>query len=160
MEWLDCSIPLRPAGRLDSKEFDAMEDMFHIQSADELLGQDWLQIFATTDVAEVVDKLTHLDIHQKADLLQVLHENEKMFDGTLGVYLHKKVHIDIDPDAKPVHARPYPVPRVHLSTFKKELYILMKLGVLVLQQQSEWALPTFIVQKKMAVSVGLATCVN
>ena len=60
-----------------------------------------------------------------------------MFDRTLGVYPHKKVHIDIDPDAKPVHAGAYPVPRVHLSTFRKELDHLMKLGVLVPQQQSK-----------------------
>jgi hypothetical protein len=115
VEWFDYSIPLRPPGGLDSKEFEAMVDMFHIQIEDELLVQDWLQSFATTildakyewiDIADAVDKLTYLDIHQKADLLQVLHENEKIFDGTLGVYLHKKVHIDIDPDAKPVHARP------------------------------------------------------
>jgi hypothetical protein len=71
------------------------------------------------DAAEVFGELTHLNIHQKADLLQVLHESEKMFDGTLGVYPHKKLHINIVPDAKPVHARPYLVPRVHLSTFKK-----------------------------------------
>jgi hypothetical protein len=31
MEWFDCSIPLYPPGGLDSKEFDAMEDMFCIQ---------------------------------------------------------------------------------------------------------------------------------
>jgi hypothetical protein len=30
MEWFDCSIPLRPPGGFDSKEFDAMEDVFHI----------------------------------------------------------------------------------------------------------------------------------
>jgi hypothetical protein len=34
MEWFDCSIPLCPPGGLDSKEFDAMEDMFHIQVED------------------------------------------------------------------------------------------------------------------------------
>jgi hypothetical protein len=31
MEWFDCSIPLCPPRGLDSKEFDAMEDMFHIK---------------------------------------------------------------------------------------------------------------------------------
>jgi hypothetical protein len=30
MEWWDCFIPLRPPGHLDSKEFNAMEDIFHI----------------------------------------------------------------------------------------------------------------------------------
>jgi hypothetical protein len=128
MEWFDCSIPLHPPGGLDSKEFNAMEDMFHIQVKDEIFGEDWLECFATeildakydkADVAEVVKGLTHLNAHQKADLLWVLQENNKLFDGTLGVYPHKKVHIDIDPNAKPVHSRPYHVPRIHLKTFKK-----------------------------------------
>ncbi len=33
-----------------------------------------------------------------------------MFNVTLGIYPHKKVHIDIDPNAKLVYSRPYPVP--------------------------------------------------
>ena len=90
-----------------------------------------------TDVAEFAKGLTHLNAHQKADLLQVLQENDKMFDETLRVYLHKKVHIDIDPNAKPVHSRPYPVPWIHLKTFKKELDHLVKIGVLAAQQESE-----------------------
>ena len=119
MEWFDCSIPLCQPGGLDSKEFKAMEDMFHNQVEDEIFGEDWLECFATeildakyekTDVAKVVKGLTHLNAHQKADLLRVLQENNTMFDSTLGVYPHKKVNIDIDPNAKPVHSRPYPVP--------------------------------------------------
>ena len=39
MEWFDCSIPLCPLGGLDLKEFDAMEDMFHIQVKDKLFGE-------------------------------------------------------------------------------------------------------------------------
>jgi hypothetical protein len=157
MEWFDCSIPLCPTGGLDLKEFGAMEDMFHIQVEDEIFGEDWLKCFATeildanyekTDVAEVVKKLTHLNAHQKADFLLVVQENNKMFDGTLGVYPHKKIHIDINPNAKPVHSRPYPVPRIHLKTFKKELYHLVEVGVLAAQQKSEWASPSFITPKK------------
>jgi hypothetical protein len=71
-----------------------------------------------------------------------------MFDGTLGVYPHKKVHIDIDPNAKPVHSRPYHVPQINLKTFKNELDHLVRLGVLTSQQESEWAPPSFIVPKK------------
>ncbi len=53
-------------------EFDAMEDMFHIQVKDKIFGEDWLECFATeildakyekTDVAEVVKELTHLNAH-------------------------------------------------------------------------------------------------
>jgi hypothetical protein len=71
-----------------------------------------------------------------------------MFDRTLGVYPNKKVHIDNDPNAKPVHSRLYPVPRIHLKTFKKELDHLVRIGVLAAQQESEWASPSFIIPKK------------
>ncbi len=69
-----------------------MEDIFHIQVEKEIFGEDWLEYFATeildakyerTDVAEVVKGLPHLNVHQKADLLQVLQENDKMFSWTL-----------------------------------------------------------------------------
>jgi hypothetical protein len=78
MEWFNCSISLCPPGGLDSKEFDAMEDMFHIQVEHKIFGDDWLECFATeildakydkTDAAEGVKGLTHLIAHQKADLL-------------------------------------------------------------------------------------------
>ncbi len=77
-----------------------MEDMFCIQVEDKLIGKDWLECFAEeiqdakyerTDVIEAVKGLTHLNAHQKADLLWVLWKKDKMFDGTLGVYPHKKV---------------------------------------------------------------------
>jgi hypothetical protein len=71
-----------------------------------------------------------------------------MFYGTLGVYPHKKVLIDIDPSAKPVHSRPYPVPQIHLKTFKIEIDHLVRIGVLAPQQKSEWASPSFITPKK------------
>ncbi len=157
MEWFDSFIPLCPPGGLDSNKFDAMEDMFHIQVKDELFEEDWLKPFATkildakyerTDVVEVVKGLTDLNAHQKADLLQVLKENDKMFDGTLGVYPHIKVHIDIDPNAKLMHSRPYPVPQFHLKTFKMELGHLVRIEVLTSQHESEWGSPSFIIPKK------------
>ncbi len=76
-----------------------MEDMFHIQVEDEIFGEDWLTWFATEildakyekkDIVEVVNGLTHPNAHQKADLLWVLQEKDKMFDGTLGVYPYKR----------------------------------------------------------------------
>jgi len=102
MELFDCSIPSRPPGGLDLKDFDVMEDMFFIQAEDELFSNDWLHCYTTeildanyewTDVADDVNKLTHLYAHQKADLLRVLQENSKMFNGILGIYPHWKVHI-------------------------------------------------------------------
>jgi hypothetical protein len=78
IEWFDCSIPLCSPLGLDLKEFNAMEDMFHIQVKDEIFGVDWPECFATeildtkydkTGVTEVLKGLTHLNAHQKAELL-------------------------------------------------------------------------------------------
>ena len=157
MAWYDNVLPMRPSYGLSSEDFDAMEDQYFVQLEDEILGEDWLECFATeildakyewTAVENVVKELNHLKKNQKDDLLQVLKKHEKMFDGTLGVYPHKKFHIDIEPDAKPVYSRPYPIPRIHLQTFKKELDHLVQLGVLAPQNESEWASPTFIIPKK------------
>ena len=157
MEWCDATLPLCPQRGIDSKEFNAMEDMYNIQLEDELFGEDWLQCYAThildvrykfTIVKDVIDQLMHLNTQQKADLLQVLMENTQMFDGTLGVYPHTKVHLELDPSVKPAHARPYPVPCIHLSTFKKELNHLIALGMRILQKESEWTSPTFYIPKK------------
>jgi hypothetical protein len=38
--------------------------------------------------------------------------------------------LELLPDAKPIHAKPYPVPRIHLDMFRKELAHLVELGVL------------------------------
>ena len=100
MEWYDVTLPVHSQQGIDSKEFNAMEDS-NIQLEDELFGEDWLQCYAThildaryefTDVKDVIDQLTYLNTQQKAYLLQNLMENAQMFDGTLGVYPHKKVH--------------------------------------------------------------------
>ena len=58
------------------------------------------------------------------------------------------MHIELEPGAQPVYRRPYPIPHVHLATFKKELDHLVKIGVLSPVRDTEWGLPTFIIPKK------------
>ena len=70
----------------------------------------------------------------------ILRQNEKLFDDSLSVYPHHKVHIDIDADAKQVH--------VWLSTLKHELDHLVQLSILISQQASKWASPYLIIPKK------------
>ena len=163
MEWYNSILPTRPRVGLTSTDFDDMEDQYFTQLGDEILGKDWSESFATeildatyefTDVATVVNDLQCLDQNQKDDLLNALRKHQQIFDGTLGIYPHEKFHIDIDPDAKPVYSRPYPVPRIHYNTFKKELDHLVKIGVLVIRNESGWASPTFIIPKRMVKFSG------
>jgi hypothetical protein len=86
--------------------------------------------YEKVDVDEVINQLNHLNSEQKEDLREVLMEHTKLFDATLGVYPHRKFHIDLVPGAIAKHARPYPVPVIHLSAFKKELLHLVKISVI------------------------------
>jgi len=159
IEWFDNELPLRNPHLLEAKDFEAMAHMVEIQQEEEFFGMDWydptcyaVEIldakYEKIDVDEVITHLTHLNSQQKEDLKQVLQEHTKLFDGTLGVYPHRKFHIDLVPEAVAKHARPYPVPVIHLAAFKKELLHLVEIGVLSPQGASEWASPTFITPKK------------
>jgi hypothetical protein len=63
-------------------------------------------------VDDVIDHLDHLNAQEKNDLKQVLN---------LGVYPHRKFHIDLMPGAVPKYFRPYAIAVIHLVSFKKEL---------------------------------------
>ena len=85
--------------------------------------------------------MTHLYQLRRNDLLHILENHVDIFIDSLGVYLHKKFHIEIDKEANPVYKSPYHVPSIHISTFKKELDHLVNIGVLLYQNEIEWASP-------------------
>jgi hypothetical protein len=159
IEWFDNELPLRDTCFLQSKDFLAMEETIEIQLEDDFFGMEWYDPtcyaseildakYEKVLVDDVIDQLDHLNVQQKNDLKKVLNEHTKLFDGTLGVYPHRKFHIDLVPEAVPKHSRPYAVPVIQLEAFKKELIHLVKIGVLSPQGASEWASPTFITPKK------------
>jgi hypothetical protein len=136
-----------------------MAETIEIQLEDDFFGMDWYDPtcyaseildakYEKVLVDDVIDQLDHLSAQQKNDLKQVLNEHTKLFDGTLGVYPHRKFHIDLVPGRVPKHFRPYAIPVIHLEAFKKELIHLVKIGVFSPQGSSEWASPTFITPKK------------
>ena len=158
VEWYGNNIKMREPWGLTNQEFLHMCDSFFIQEEEAMFGDDWLDCYAVEkildakydklDIEELMSKQNHLDTRQKEQLRDLFLKYSKVFDGTLGLYPHKKVHIEVLPDAKPRHMRPYAVPRVHMDTFKKELDHLVKIGVLSPQGMSKWAMPTFIIPKK------------
>jgi hypothetical protein len=78
--------------------------------------------YEKVEVDEVTNQLTHIILQQKEDLKQILKEHTKLFDGTLGVYLNRKFHINLIPGAVANHARPYRVPVIHLAAFKRSYF--------------------------------------
>ncbi len=73
---------------------------------------------------------------------------EELFDGTLGDWDCTPVSLQLKEGAQPFHGRPFPIPKKHVETLKKEIQRLCDLGVLKWQADSEWASQTFIVPKK------------
>jgi hypothetical protein len=83
-------------------------------------------------------------------LLSLLHKYQHQFDGLLGTWNDKPYDIELKPNAKPYHSRPFPVPRIHEATLKIELECLTRACVLKKVNRSEWAAPTFLIPKKDA----------
>ncbi len=83
-------------------------------------------------------------------LLSLLHKYQHLFDGSLGIWNDKPNDIELKPNAKPYHSRPFQVPKIHEMTLKIELECLTKAGVLKKVNQSKWAAPTFLIPKKDA----------
>jgi hypothetical protein len=117
----------------DDKEYLAMAEILEVKrEAEQLFGMDWYNPncyaseildakYGEVSMDDVVDQLTHLNDKQRQDLKVLLKDFTKLFDSTLGVYPHKKFHIDLVPSARPKHRQPYAIPCIHLVAFKKEL---------------------------------------
>ena len=144
--WMDKSIPLR-----SSLERQSIVDSFLTELGDdsEILTTNILDAkYGKVDVDEVTKQQSHLSESQQQKLHQVLKNYDILFDGTLGHYRKRQIHLELTEDAQPVHARPYPVAKAHEQAFKKELDHLVEIGVLRPCGMTEWASPTFIVPKK------------
>jgi hypothetical protein len=105
--------------------------------------------YEKADLPEIVNtQCQHLDTHQRQELLTLLPEFEDLFNGTLGIWETKPVHLELKEGATPYHGRPYPVPQTHKQTLMKEIQRMCDIGILAWQPESVWALPTFCQPKK------------
>ncbi len=146
--------------QIDDKDYIAMMDIMEVQhEAEDIFGINWYDPtcyasefidtkYGQVSTDDVTKQLTHLTADQQNDMKVLFWDFKKLFDGTLGIYPHWKFHIDSIPGAKPRHSRPYPVPRIHLAAFKKELDRLVEIGVPSPTGGSKWGSPTFITPKK------------
>ena len=82
--------------------------MMYEQEEEEWFGDDFMEMLGATildatynkvDLDKVIDNQKHLNKKQQRELKKVLVKFEKLFDGTLGVYPHRKVHIKLLADA-------------------------------------------------------------
>ena len=74
--------------------------------------------------------LKYLNNDKQSLILKVLTKYEKMFDGTLGNCTGSECKIEILEGAKPYHAKPFRIPKIHKETLKAEVNRLLKIDVL------------------------------
>jgi hypothetical protein len=86
--------------------------------------------YKKANLQEVVDTRTHLSPENKNMLLELLTEDEPLFDGTLGAWKTTPVSFELKEGARPYHGRAFPIPKVHNETIMKEIRRLIELGVL------------------------------
>ena len=79
---------------------------------------------------------------------------EFLFCQPLVTWETKHVDIEVQPDSKPYHTKPYPVPMSHEAVLKKEVELLCKIGEL--KNRSEWLSPTFIQPKNNGTVIFLS----
>ena len=92
--------------------------------------------------------MSHRNADQKKKLLILLLEYNHLFDGTLGDWKTDPVDLELKPNAKPYHAKAFPVPQIHEAHLRREVQRLVDIGVLEKINNSDWAAPTFVIPKK------------
>ena len=80
---------------------------------------------------------------ERERLITLLRRFEDLFGGTLGTCNTTPLYLELRYAVKPVCSGPYIILRVHESMFKKEVKILVILGVLGYANDSKWGALSF-----------------
>ena len=150
-------IGLQPEDAVYLSYLRQLNESYNDIDDDDFLCDDAWDCFATEILERKYERVTAKDVAAEQDHMsdrqKIIFENtlkkyEVLFDGKLGHYPHRKFHIDLVDNAKPVFKKAYHVPFQRESLFKNELQNLVNDGVLEPCGPSAWAAPTFVVPKK------------
>ena len=124
VKWMEHVVPMK------DKEFLQQPHLYLMDLWDDDAFDDGIESHATeildakyekVDTSVVAEQQTHLTPVQRKELADLLKKYARLFSGELGCYPHKKIHLEVDPNAVPIHSHSYSVSRAHKSVFKTEL---------------------------------------
>ncbi len=153
MKWEQAIVPMRDPAQLRPSEIDAFENeiysMHDPDTTDAARIQSIIDVkYAPQDIDSIVEKCVGLTDKERGGLTKLLTKFETLFDGSLGEWKTDPIDLELkEPDCKPYHARPYPVPQSQEVKLKAEIERLVGYGVLRKINRSEWAAPMFTVTK-------------
>ena len=146
--WEHSVIPMKPLEPQQSTSSHAIEESGVLKSATTRLKKILDAKYEPVKIDQVILDSSHLDLQQKHLLEQLLRKYEPLFDGSLGHWKAKSVHLELKEGAQPYHARPYPIPKSLEIKIKLEIERLIRAGVLKKVNHSQWGAPNFVIPKK------------
>ena len=147
VEWDGISIPMKDGDATEEESF-FVPDPESVDDSADRLKKILDAKYEPADLQKVCQEQTQLNKDEQQQLYTLLDKYSDLFDGTLGKWQMEDYDVELLPDAKPYHAKAYPIPKVHTNTLKMEVQRLCETGVLKKVNRSEWAAPTFIIPKK------------
>ena len=128
--WDDSVIPMKPLETQQSTSSYAIEESGILKEATRRLKKILDAKYEPVKIDKVVADSHHLTFQQKHLLDEILRKYEPLFDGSLGHWKAKSVHLELKEGATPYHARPYPIPKSLEIKIKLEIERLIQAGVL------------------------------
>ena len=151
--WEDHEMPMKPQGFWDSKvnrkmAYTIAQQNSALEAAEERQDKILDADYSKVDLDEYVATLTHLSADQRAALAGALAQYPVLFGGGLGRLKIDPIHLELKPDAKPYHAKPFGIPHALKNTTVKEINRFCELGIWKRVKFNDWTAGTFIQPKK------------
>ncbi len=146
VNWDNLSVPLKQEG-CDQSSFFIREESKSITESTNRIKRILDAKYEKADLPSLVARQSKLNGKQQKLLLALLEKYASLFDGTLGTFKDTAYNIELKEGAKPYHARPYPIPKIHEQGFRLEVERLCEIGVLKKVNRSSWGAPCFIIPK-------------
>jgi hypothetical protein len=114
--WDNAKIHMLPPARIDANWVDKLEQELLFTHDPTTTDAERIQSiieakYCQADLKKIVEECNHLTTAEQRQLLKLLQKFESLFDGTLGTWQTDPVDLELkDPNVKPYHAKPYPVP--------------------------------------------------
>jgi predicted aspartyl protease len=116
VEWDDVSIPMKDIDATYSEAY-YVEDSHIVNESMERIKRILDAKYEPANLEEIVkNNCSHLSPEEQKSLHELLTKYEGLFDGTLGRWTGEPYDIEVKPNAKPYHARPVPIPKIHEQT--------------------------------------------
>ena len=153
IKWDNASIAMQPTERLDELNIEEFEQEILFAHDPDTTDAERIQNiveskYCPADLEALVKECKELEKLQQEKLFNLLSKFAPLFDGTLGTWKTDPIELELkDPNEKPYHAKPYPIPHSQEKKLREEVERLVKFGVLRKINRSEWACPMFVITK-------------